>query len=610
MQTKQSIITLVGAAILLLFALAVISFVPPAPTIHALAPSLEGEGQPHVGFDTLDDWVAAGEYMNAGLLFANFPCIDKNDDDKCDYNDRFTTVTYRFDVMHEDSDADNCEGQGLGIVRTFPESRSYNSWRTLSPIPLRIDRNCPHMTYTMKCTVTYTEPGSDVAIPVTCNGMDFTVGSVQQTATATPTETPIPPTATPTATPIPATSTPTETPIPPTSTPTATPIPPTATPTATEESPRQEVPPEEDPTPTATPTVDDSVQNAPPQDPTATPTPTEMSPPNARIEELPSSFNQGQQTNFKMVFENLDDSDQYGYRADVTKMDDSSAADNCEGTGLGGKSQYTAHLTGMVKNHVTVSGEIDTSCPASKYSVSVTLMDSGGQGYSTSREFQVVDTDNPTPTATPTLTATPMPPPSVKIEGLSSAWDHGQQASFNMIFEGIDDSDDYGYRADVTNADNNDVDDCEGTGLGGANQYTAELTGAVDGKLTVPGLIDARCPSGTYTLTATLLADGGYTYTATQDFQVNGLTLSPHRSRHANSNQHARAGGYSHQSAAATESPATEASRHPYQHARAHAYSKSRLCAAPAEGRPDIDAYTNRNADRHPGPNPCAYGHT
>ena len=86
--------------------------------------------------------------------------------------------------MNGGSDADNCEGQGLGIVRTFPESRSYNSWRTLSPIPLRIDRNCPHRTYTMKCTVTYTEPGSDVAIPVTCNGMDFTVGSVQQPASA------------------------------------------------------------------------------------------------------------------------------------------------------------------------------------------------------------------------------------------------------------------------------------------------------------------------------------------------------------------------------------------------------------------------------------------
>ena len=120
MQTKQSIITLVGAAILLLFALAVISFVPPAPMIHALSPSLEGESQPHVGFDTLDDFVAAGEYMNAGLLFASFPCIDNNNDDKCTYEDDFTTVTYRFDILQgAGADADNCEGQGLGMVRNF-----------------------------------------------------------------------------------------------------------------------------------------------------------------------------------------------------------------------------------------------------------------------------------------------------------------------------------------------------------------------------------------------------------------------------------------------------------------------------------------------------------
>ena len=120
-----------------------------------------------------------------------------------------------------------------------------------------------------------------------------------------------------------------------------------------------------------------------------------------------------------------------------------------------------------------------------------------------------------------------MPPPTVRIEGLPFVIDQGQQTPFNMIFEGIDDSDQYNYRADVTNTDNEDVDECEGTGLGGANQYTAQLTGAVDGKLTVPGEIDALCPADTYTLTVTLIADGGYTYTATKDFQVVGLSLAP-----------------------------------------------------------------------------------
>ena len=238
-----------------------------------------------------------------------------------------------------------------------------------------------------------------------------------------------------------------------------------------------------------------------------------------------------------------------------------------------------------------------------------------------------------------------MPPPSVKIDGLPSAFDQGQQTPFNMIFEGIDDADQYGYRADVTNADNDDADDCEGTGLGGANQYTAQLTGAVDGKLTVPGEIDASCPAGTYTLTVTLLAAGGYSYTATQAFQVNGLsqtpietdtptptatnTPQPYRdghesaaataaSRHAY--QHARADGYKHAPTDRDghESTAATAATAPYRHgnrsADIHAYGKNLICAAP-----NCDANANRhrpaNADRHgyaysyPGPNPYAHGH-
>ena len=560
MISKQSIITLVGTGILLLFALAVISFTPPAPMIPAAPLLSNDDGDPMVGFDTIEYTVRAGEYMNAGLLFAYFPCIDEDDNGKCNYKDNFTTVTYRFDILQDGADADSCEGQGWGTVRDFSPS-FYNHWRSLGPIPLRVHRNCTPGEYTVKCMVTYTESGSDEAIPLTCNG-DLTVTSAEQQATATPTETPIP-TVTSTSTPVP-TATPTHTPIP-TATPTNTP---TATSTPTETA-----------TPTPTPTVDDGGQNSPQEDPTATPTPTSTPtpkpPPSVRIDGLPSTFDEGQQTGFSMIFEDLDDSDQYGYRADVTKSEDNSAADACEGTGLGGNSQFTAQLTGAVNGQETVSGVIDAACPAGTYTVSVTLMANSGFGVTATQAFQVlesapsiVETDTPTATATPADTATPtatatptvtptntatptatstvddsvqqfpedptatptftpMPPPSVKIEGLSSAWDHGQQASFNMMFEGIDDSDDYSYRADVTNADNNDVDDCEGTGLGGANQYTAELTEAVDGKLTVPGEIDDACPSGTYTLTVNIIADGGFCYTATQTFHVNGLSPSP-----------------------------------------------------------------------------------
>ncbi len=554
MISKQSIITLVGTGILLLFALAVISFTPPAPMIPAAPLLSNDDGDPMVGFDTIEYTVRAGEYMNAGLLFAYFPCIDEDDNGKCNYKDNFTTVTYRFDILQDGADADNCEGQGWGNVRDFSPS-FYNHWRSLGPIPLRVHRNCTPGEYTVKCMVTYTESGSDEAIPLTCNG-DLTVTSADQQATATPTETPIP-TVTSTSTPLP-TATPTNTP--------------TATSTPTETA-----------TPTHTPTVDGGGQNSPQEDPTATPTPTATAtpkpPPSVRIDGLPATFDEGQQTGFSMIFEDLDDSDQYGYRADVIKSEDNAAADDCEGTGLGGNSQFTAQLTGAVNGQETVSGVIDAACPAGTYTVSVTLMANSGFGVTATQAYQVlesapsiVETDTPTPTATPADTATPtatatptvtptvtptdtatptatptvddsvqqfpenptatptftsIPPPSVKIEGLSSAWDHGQQASFNMMFEGIDDADDYSYRGDVTNADNNAADDCEGTGLGGANQYTVELTGAVDGKLTVPGGIDAACPSNTYTLTVTLMADGGYSYTASQAFQVNGQSLSP-----------------------------------------------------------------------------------
>ena len=196
MQTKQLTVTLIGLAVLLLFALAVISFVPRVQLIHAQSPSSQDDPEPRVGFDTLDDWVPAGEYMNAGLLFRDFPCVDQNSDEQCDNNDKFTTVTYRFDIRSggaDGPDADNCEGQGLGFVRNYSPG-FYSSWRTLSPIPLRVDRNCPVGDYTLKCMVTYTEPGSDEAIPLMCN-MGFSVRAALSvdpppTDTPTPTHTP------------------------------------------------------------------------------------------------------------------------------------------------------------------------------------------------------------------------------------------------------------------------------------------------------------------------------------------------------------------------------------------------------------------------------------
>ena len=192
MQAKQSVTTLVGAVILLLFALTVISFVPGTPT-QALAPSMQQDPQPHVGFDKLEDSVLAGDNLNTGLFFANFPCIDQNDDGTCNSDDKFTTVTYRFDLVQGSSDgpnADHCEGQGFGSVSNFSPSQ-YSHWSATGAIPLSINRNCPPTAYTLKCSVTYTEPGSNEAIPLACN-CGITIGPAQQppTATSTPTETP------------------------------------------------------------------------------------------------------------------------------------------------------------------------------------------------------------------------------------------------------------------------------------------------------------------------------------------------------------------------------------------------------------------------------------
>ena len=143
MQAKQSVTTLVGAVILLLFALTVISYVPGTPT-QALAPYMQTDPQPHAGFEQLDDSVAAGENLDIGIFFANFPCTDQNDDGTCNSDDTFTTVTYRFDLLQgsaDGPDADNCEGQGFGVVRDFNPSQ-YSHWKTTGTIPLTIDRNC------------------------------------------------------------------------------------------------------------------------------------------------------------------------------------------------------------------------------------------------------------------------------------------------------------------------------------------------------------------------------------------------------------------------------------------------------------------------------------
>ncbi len=352
---KQSATTLIGAIILLLFALTLISFGPNPPEIQTFAPAMQEDLQPaqedlkpHAGFESLDGSVSAGEDLNISIFFANFPCADQNDDGTCDSNDTFTTVTYRFDLLQgsaDGPDADNCEGQGFGTVRTFNPSQ-YSHWSTTGSIPLSINSNCAPGSYVVKCTITYTEDGSTQEIPLACNcGI-----SVDPPSTATPT-----PTVTHTPT---ATATPTETPTPAN----------TSTPTST-------------PTPTNTP----------------------MPPPSVRIDGVPPVIDVGQEEPFSMIFEGIDDSDDYHYRADVTNSNGDDV-DVCEGTGLGGNGQYTGDLDG--EGQITVPGEITAACPVDTYTVTVILIGDGGFTYTATKDFQVVGASlSPIETATPTATA-------------------------------------------------------------------------------------------------------------------------------------------------------------------------------------------------------------
>ena len=386
MQTKQSIITLVGAVILLLFALAVISFVPPAPVIHALSPSLQGETQPTVAieFNIYNSKEEFGTPIHARLTFTNFQDITCDKNDGGTHHTAFDDPCYFQAEVHrrppDSGRVSECEGTGLGGPRSFSKGTGVRKVIRFGLTSTPTD--CPVGLYMLK--VKLKESNKTVVATASAN---FEIIPGQ------PTNTPAP-TSTSTYTPAPS-ATPTETPIP-TATPTA-----TATATATA-------------TPTATPTVDNG-QNLPQEDPTATPTstPTPKPPPSARIDGLSSTFDQGQQASFNMIFEALDDADQYGYRADVTK-EDRDDADDCEGTGLGGVGQYTAQLTGAVNGQITVPGVIDAGCPAGIYTVSVTLMATSGFGFTVTQEFQVlessqsiVEPDTPTPTATPTDTPTP-----------------------------------------------------------------------------------------------------------------------------------------------------------------------------------------------------------
>ena len=279
---RNQIARLVGLLALLLAFLAAL-VTPGLPKIYAKSPP------PLIASALLDHTVPAGEYLSAGFLLRNFPCVDQDNNNDCDYRDKFTSVIYRFDILSRNSDTnpDICEGQGLNRDWIFAPA-FYNSSRTLSAIPLRLKRECPTGPYTLQLTVTYAESDSNEKVTLT-DKVDFDVGDPQlptATPTATATQTPDPqlptPTLTPTAT---ATATQPSKPKQPIATPTATATatqapsrkqpPATATATATATQPSSPLQPAGLPSPTPTKTPGEPQVNRPTS---VRPTPTPTSP--------------------------------------------------------------------------------------------------------------------------------------------------------------------------------------------------------------------------------------------------------------------------------------------------------------------------------------------
>ena len=175
-----------GGFVALLLCLLTVTSAPRTPTANAQSLT------PHIGSDLIDYIVPAGEYLNAGFLLRDFPCVDENNDNDCDYKDNFTSVTYRFDVLIRGpggTNVDSCEGQGLNSVRTFSPA-FYDSDRTLGPIPLRIDRSCENGPYTLLLTVTYIV-NADQSHTLT-GTVDFVVGDPNQNPNPNPKSDPPP----------------------------------------------------------------------------------------------------------------------------------------------------------------------------------------------------------------------------------------------------------------------------------------------------------------------------------------------------------------------------------------------------------------------------------
>ncbi len=273
MQTKLTIVSLVGVGVLLLVALAAIS-APGAQIAYAQSPSItirfsssfaSGEGRMVQG-DQLFAQYTFGNIQSV-TCEADLSFIDFGDQRACFH--RSEVYPRNADTTNPDNRVEQYEGSDFGNDRSF-SPRTGNS-RVIGFSHNQVPPDCPPGEYTLKVILMGSTGDDDPNTPApflkpvaATNTKDFRVEAGSATATPTYTPRPQPP---PPHTPTPTPTLDTLQPPPPTATPTLTrdPNAPTATPTPTRDT--QQPPP-----PTATPTPTRDTQQPPP--PTATPTPT------------------------------------------------------------------------------------------------------------------------------------------------------------------------------------------------------------------------------------------------------------------------------------------------------------------------------------------------
>ncbi len=290
MQTKLTIVSLVGVGVLLLVALAAISAPraqiayaqdPPTVSIRFSSSYASGEGR-----------MEQGEQLFAQYTFGNIQSVTCEADLSFIDFGNLRACFHRSEVYPRNADTNNsanrveqCEGSDFGHDRSF-SPRTGNS-RVIDYSQNQVPPDCPVGEYTLKVILMGStgDDDPDTLAPflkpvATTNTKDFRVVPGRSTATPTNTRQPQPPpahtpTPTPTLDPNRPTPTPTNTRQPqpppahtPTPTPTRDPNLPTLTPTPT--NTRQPQPPPAH-TPTPTPTRD---PNLPTLTPTATPTAT------------------------------------------------------------------------------------------------------------------------------------------------------------------------------------------------------------------------------------------------------------------------------------------------------------------------------------------------